>query len=123
MTPARLPIAVFLLLAGCKQPADERHFMTGASAASGRDVIERVGCGSCHDIPGLRWPKGTVGPPLAGFPDRRLIAGRLPNRPEVLVSFVRNAPALAPGTTMPAMPITAKEARDVAAYLYALDGS
>ena len=49
-----------------------------------------------------------------------MIAGRLPNRPDVLAHFVRRAPELVPGTTMPAMPLSEKEARDVAAYLYTL---
>lgn len=93
--------------------------MPGASAERGRIVIERLGCGSCHDIPGIAWPKGAVGPPLAGFANRALIAGRLPNRPDMLVPFLIDAPALAPGTAMPPMPMTTEEARDAAAWLYA----
>ena len=50
--------------------------------------------------------------------DRALIAGRLPNEPETLARFVRDAPALLPNTTMPAMPLSEREATDVAAYLY-----
>lgn len=91
-----------------------------ADARHGLEVMRRVACGSCHRIPGLDWPEGSVGPPLDGFADQTLIAGRLPNRPDVLTAFVRNAPALVPGTTMPAMPMSEEEARDVAAYLYTL---
>ena len=47
-----------------------------------------------------------------------MIAGRVPNRPDLLSAYVRNAPAVAPGTTMPAMPLSVQESRDVAAYLY-----
>lgn len=93
--------------------------MPQASAARGLEVIERAGCGACHVIPGLGWPRGQSGPSLEGFAEQGLIAGRLPNRPDVLAAFVRNAPGTLPGTTMPAMPLTAAEARDVAAYLYA----
>ena len=57
---------------------------------------------------------------LAGFAGRGLIAGRLPNQPEILAAFVRDAPALVPDTNMPAMPLTEEESRDVAAYLYTL---
>ena len=92
--------------------------MPTASAARGKDAIERVGCGSCHAIAGIGWPKGRAAPELGGFANRALIAGKVPNRPELLAVFVRNAPAVAPGTTMPAMPLTEQEARDVAAYLY-----
>lgn len=94
--------------------------MPQANAAKGLEAIERVGCGACHAIPGLTWPEGTVGPSLAGFAGRGLIAGRLPNQPDLLAAFVRDAPALVPDTAMPAMPLTEEESRDVAAYLYTL---
>ncbi len=81
--------------------------------------MERVGCGACHSIPGI-WPKGEVGPALDRFGRQSLIAGRLPNRPDILASFLRDAPLLLPGTAMPDMPLTEEEARDAAAYLYAL---
>lgn len=109
--------AVSLGLA-CKPPPDQRQFTAAADAAAGRAAIERVGCGTCHMIPGLDWPRGRAGPPLEGLADRALIAGRLPNRPDLLAAFVRDAPALVPGSAMPAMPLTEREARDVAAYLY-----
>ena len=96
--------------------------MPGADPAAGLQAIERAGCGACHRIPGLDWPQGRVGPVLEGFAERGLIAGRLPNRPDVLAAYVRDAPALTPGTPMPAMPLTEQESRDVAAYLYSLAG-
>ena len=40
----------------------------------------------------------------------------------MLAAFVRNAPETLPGSTMPAMPLSPAEARDVAAYLYATGG-
>ena len=96
--------------------------MPQADAAIGRAVIERVGCAACHSINGVRWPQGKVGPVLNGLSDRALIAGALPNRPDVLAAYVRNAPGLIPGSAMPAMPVTADEARDIAAYLYETGG-
>lgn len=62
-----------------------------------------------------------MGPSLVGFDDNGPIAGALPNTAQNLALFVRNAPAAKPGSTMPAMPLTQQEARDVAAYLYGLD--
>ena len=109
-----------LLLVACKPPPDEQHFMPQASPARGKAVIAKVGCTACHTIPGIAWPEGAVGPALGEFADQALIAGKLPNRPDVLAAFVRNAPTVLPGTTMPAMPLSEGEARDVAAYLYAL---
>lgn len=114
---ALLPI---LLMAGaCKPPPDEKQFLPFASLDRGRAAIERAGCGACHAIDGIDWPRGTVAPPLHDFADRALIAGRLPNRPDILAAYVRNAPALVPGTAMPAMPISEAEARDIASFLYA----
>jgi mono/diheme cytochrome c family protein len=122
LNAARIFPATIFLLAACKPPPEGRHHMPGADPRSGLAVIERVGCGSCHAIPGLDWPRGGVAANLDGFADQALVAGRLPNRPDVLAGFVRDAPALAPGIAMPAMPMTEEESRDVAAYLYTLDG-
>lgn len=91
-----------------------------ADAANGKAVIQRVGCGSCHAIEGIRWPRGGTAPALGGIDGRGLIAGKLPNRPDVLAAFVRDAPALVPGIAMPAMPLSEQEAQDVAAYLYGI---
>lgn len=121
MTRAHLLGALpLLLLAACKPAPDERRFVPAGDAVAGRAVAIRAGCTACHTFPGIDWPRGALGPKLEGFGDQGLIAGRLPNRPDILAAFVRNAPALVPGTAMPAMPITESEARDVAAYLYTL---
>ena len=53
-----------------------------------------------------------------GLSERALIAGRLPNRPDVLAAYIRDAPSLVPSSGMPAMPVSETEARDIAAYLY-----
>ena len=113
---------LLLLATACKPPPEQHQSMAAADPTNGRTVIERVGCASCHRIPGVGWPKGTVGPPLEGLAARGLIAGKLPNRPDVLAAYVRNAPALVPGSGMPAMPVTASEAHDIAAYLYQQEG-
>lgn len=109
------------LLCGCAEKGDLPRQIAGADAARGRAVIERVGCAVCHVIPGVDWPQGAVGGSLAGFGARPMIAGRIPNRPDLLARWVRDAPSLAPGTAMPPMPLTETQSRDVAAYLYALD--
>ena len=101
-------------LVACKQPPEPRH-VPDAKA------IERAGCGACHEIPGLDWPSGRTGPSLVGFDDIGPIAGALPNTAENLAAFVRNAPAAKPGSTMPVMPLSEDEARDVAAYLYGIN--
>lgn len=106
-------------LVACKPPPQERQVVDAAAVQRGKAVIERVQCAACHEIHGIDWPKGRLGPSLLGFDDVGLIAGTLPNRPGLLADFVRDAPAVKPGSTMPPMPISEREARDVAAYLYA----
>ena len=107
-----------LLLAACESPPEPRRDMPQASAARAERIIARVGCGACHQIPGIDWPQGRLGPSLDGFAGQALIAGRLPNRPDLLAAYIRDAPALVPGSGMPAMPVTGSEAHDIAAYLY-----
>lgn len=108
-------------LVACAQKPVEPARMLGADPKAGLELIQSKGCGACHDIPGVAWPKGEVGGRLAGFADRTLIAGRLPNRPDMLTRWLRDPPALTPDIAMPATGLNATQARDVAAYLYTLD--
>ncbi|QZH74280.1 MAG: c-type cytochrome [Erythrobacter sp.] len=114
-------IAICAGLNACKPPPESRYIPDPANAERGRLAIERVGCAACHEIPGIDWPQGSTGPSLQGFDDYGPIAGQLPNTPANLAAFVRNAPLAKPGSSMPAMPLTEAEARDVAAYLHGLD--
>ncbi len=112
---------IVICVGACSDKRQQPRALSGADAEAGLEVMKRVGCAACHDIPGVDWPRGAVGGSLAGFADRSMIAGRLPNQPQTVALWVRNAPSLAPTTGMPAMPITPSEARDVAAYLYTLE--
>ncbi len=94
----------------------------GADVRRGRTLVRTSGCGTCHAIPGLPGARGTVGPSLEGFSRRAYIAGILPNRPGDLVSWLMNPPRHAPDTAMPALGLTEEDARDMAAWLYTLDG-
>lgn len=91
-------------------------------ARRGRAVLSSGthGCAACHTIPGVRGARGIVGPSLESIGRRPLIAGRLPNRPGVLGAFILNPPALVPETGMPNVGLTARDARDIAAYLNTL---
>jgi len=120
LAAAAAALSLPLGLCACADKTDAPRPIAGAEAVRGLAVIERVGCAACHRVPGVDWPKGTVGGSLAGFADRSLIAGRLPNQPDVLVRWLRDAPSLSPETGMPPMPISDADARDVAAYLYTL---
>jgi cytochrome c2 len=107
-------------LVACDGPPDRTPTVGNADAARGRRLVSDKGCVACHAFPDIRWPRGGLGPSLEGFGRQGLIAGRLPNQPGVLMQFVRNAPALVPGTAMPAIPMSDQEASDVTAYLLSL---
>ena len=116
----RWALLAAVLLAGCGETGHSPRTIAGADPARGLAVVERVGCAACHAIPGIDWPRGRSGPSLAGFGASPLIAGRLPNQPDVLTAWLIDPPSLAPGTAMPPSSLTEAEARDVAAYLYTL---
>jgi cytochrome c551/c552 len=110
-----------LVLAACKdETVSVQQRVAGGDPERGRAIVVAIGCGACHTIPGIAGAHGVVGPPLERFARRQFIAGIVPNKPEVLAVFVRNAPSVAPNTGMPDLPLTPMEARHVAAYLYTL---
>jgi cytochrome c2 len=95
--------------------------MTGGDSENGRLLMTRYGCASCHEISGVPNARGTVGPSLAGIAERSLLAGKLPNTPANMERWLREPQAVSPGTGMPDMAISERDARDLAAYLYTLD--
>lgn len=123
----RIMFATFVPLAapGCDlapKPPNAKHVDDGDPARGFSLVADgSFGCAACHAIPGIRFPKGNVGPPLAGIAGRSLIAGQLPNKPGVMVAFLQDPPALAPQTGMPNVGLSIEQARDIAAYLYTLE--
>jgi cytochrome c2 len=118
-SPRWLLLACVSLVA-CDGPPDRTPTLGDADAANGLRLVTDKGCVACHSFPDVKWPRGGLGPSLNGFARQGLIAGQLPNQPGVLMQFVRNAPALVPGTAMPAIPMSDQEARDVTAYLFTL---
>ncbi len=107
-------------LAACDGPPDRTPRLDEANVARGLRLVSYKGCVACHTFPDVAWPRGALGPSLDRFGAQGLIAGRLPNQAGVLMQFVRNAPAMVPGTAMPAIPMSDQEARDVTAYLLQL---
>jgi cytochrome c len=93
---------------------------TGGNTQAGKQVIQAYGCGACHTIPGIHSANGVVGPPLFFMARRTMIAGELPNTPGNLVRWIEDPPSVEPGTAMPKLGLSERDARDAAAYLYTL---
>ena len=122
----QLVLVTLVLLGGAcggaaRAPAGGKQVRDG-DAVRGRALVAggAYGCTGCHAVPGVRARQGVVGPPLDGMVARALVAGQLPNTPDVLVAFLQDPPALVPGTGMPDVRLGLGDARDIAAYLYTL---
>jgi cytochrome c len=83
-------------------------------------LIEKYGCGSCHEIPHVAHANGNVGLPLSRVGSRVYIAGFINNSPENMALWIEDPQRVLPGNAMPNMGISPKEARDIAAFLYSL---
>ena len=88
--------------------------------ARGKRALEQYACVGCHEIPGLVGPEARVGPTLHGVGARGILGGVLPNTPENMARWIREPQRVAPGTAMPDLGVTARDARDMAAHLATL---
>lgn len=86
----------------------------------GRVALHQYACPTCHEIPGIVGADNAVGPSLEGLATRGYLAGVLPNTPDNLVAWLRDPPKVVPGTAMPALGVTERDARDMVAYLATL---
>ncbi|MGA0572758.1 c-type cytochrome [Variovorax sp. VNK109] len=86
-------------------------------AQRGQRALYQYACNSCHSIPGITGSNPHVGPPLKGFASRSMIAGKLANTPDNLALWLRETQVVKPGTAMPQLGVTQRDAIDIAAYL------
>ena len=91
---------------------------TGGDPSRGEAMFIQYGCGSCHGLKHVRKATGMVGPPLDGIAVRAIIAGKLPNQPDNMVRWIRDPQQVTPGTAMPDLHVSGRDARDITAFLY-----
>ena len=117
--------ALATVLGACSEAPAPPAFLDvpGGEPERGRSLIQAYGCGACHVVEGVRGARGTVGPPLVDYAERRLLAGIVPNTQRHLVAWLMDPPSLDPQTGMPSVGLTEPEARHIAAYLYTLGSS
>ncbi|HAP24911.1 MAG TPA: cytochrome C, partial [Achromobacter sp.] len=90
-------------------------------ARAGRDALQQYLCVTCHAIPGVPGAWNYVGPALDQMGERPYIAGVLPNTPANMERWLRNPPAVKPGTAMPDLGVSEQDAKDIAAFLRTLN--
>jgi cytochrome c len=116
-----LAALVVTTVAGCSHGEAGAAALTGGgSPPRGAALIRSYGCGTCHSIPRVSGATATVGPNLEGIASRAYIAGVLPNTPDNMVRWIQNPQAVDDKTAMPNLGVSARDARDIAAYLYTL---
>jgi cytochrome c len=120
-----LSLGALLLLLGiglgaCSGPATDNGVRVVGDTAAGAALITKLGCGSCHEIPGIVDADGMVGPPLDHMSKRQYIAGVLRNTPDNMVRWLRFPQQVVPGNAMPDLGIDDHDARQLTAYIATL---
>jgi len=99
----------------------ESDIAVGGVADRAVPIMLANGCGGCHTISGVPGAQGQVGPRLDSTLSSKLyLAGVVTNNKQNMIRWLRASRDMAPHTAMPSTGISEQEARDVAAYLYAL---
>lgn len=123
--PVALAVLVAALITACAQ-GQRGASTTGPGVADGveygdaehgRELFVGYSCGACHQHAGIATASGRVGPPLDDLADQRIIAGVLPNTPEMLAEWIRSPQAYDADTGMPDLGVTEEDAADLAAFL------
>lgn len=105
---------------GTEAPKAQTAATYASDTERGRHALEQYGCAGCHQIPGVLDVEARVGPTLHGIARRETLGGVLPNTPENMVRWIRAPREFSPETAMPALGVTERDARDMAAYLATL---
>ncbi|MCC2675449.1 MAG: cytochrome c class [Ramlibacter sp.] len=86
----------------------------------GRIALHQNACNACHVIPGVTGARVYVGPTLEGIGSRQFIAGTLQNNPDGMMRWLMATQEVKPGTAMPQLGVSERDARDIAGYLATL---
>jgi cytochrome c oxidase subunit 2 len=102
------------------QPAVVASGIVAGSTSEGQKIFEGTGCVVCHTIAGTA-ASGTYGPDLTHLMSRQTIAaGAAPNTSANLAAWIYDPATFKPGSKMPSMGLSSKQATAVAAYLETL---
>jgi cytochrome c2 len=105
------------------KPTTQVASTVNGDPAAGKDLFLRKGCVACHTAQGIQGATGTIGPNLNGIGDmakRPKLADGGTNTPEHIREWIKDPQKLKPGTMMPNLQLTDKEADDLTALLMTL---
>ncbi len=124
----RLPLrpAQARAIAAWLVPTEDLGPAPAGDPTRGRVLLDTKGCGTCHRMTGAEPPLKPSPLPVT-VPAEAMVAGmalapdlrhtRARFQPAALVPWLLDPVAVKPDTTMPKVPLTEAEARDIAAYL------
>lgn len=102
----QLPAHVIPTMRPPKNLTFDESLLAAADAERGRELYSRSSCIGCHAIAGNPMSVSKVGPNLTHVATRHTIAsGRYPNDGKHLALWIKNAPAMKPGSLMPSLGI------------------
>jgi cytochrome c oxidase subunit 2 len=94
---------------------------TDSAVAIGRTLVTKGACAGCHTIKGVETMRGVTGPNLTHFGRRRTLAGGIrENNAQELAAWLRDPPAVKPGSLMPDLNLKEEEIPYIVAYLQSL---
>ncbi|MBC7983579.1 MAG: cytochrome c [Candidatus Obscuribacterales bacterium] len=82
-------------------------------------LLRQYACHSCHRIQGITGPQTYVGPALMNWPQRKFIAGVVPNTRDNLIKWIQDPQAVSHQTLMPNLDVPEAHAGEMATYLMA----
>jgi cytochrome c len=118
MKRAALMVAI-VLIAACSKREEEARKIGGA--ARGKQLVQQYGCTACHSIPGVKGPRGMIGPSLDHMASRTHIANKFQNNVQNMKRWLENPQAMDPNNAMPNLGVTPDDSRDITAFLYTLE--
>ena len=113
-----------VVLAACGQPAPATPAASNDPAViNGAQLFRSKGCIACHVAQGVPGATGTIGPNLNGIGDpakKPKLTDGGNNTPEHIREWIKDPQKLKPGTMMPNLQLSDKEADDLTALLLTL---
>lgn len=92
----------------------------GADAAAAHALFKAKACIGCHVAPGIPEAVGTTGPNLGGIASRPQISAGLPLNADNLKKWLKDPPAVKPGTLMPNLGLSDADIETLVAWILTL---